>query len=95
MKRLLPVVAVALILVLSIVGCTRSASQQPSPTTVQTAFSPGDANQDGIVNMGDVTKVERIMLGIDPLTPGADVNGDGVVNMGDVIRIERIILGLN
>ena len=91
--RLLPIVTLALILVLSTAGCIRSASQQPSPTTVQTAFSPGDVNQDGTVNMGDVTMVMRIILGMDPSTLGADVNGDGTVNMGDVIQIERIILG--
>jgi hypothetical protein len=55
----------------------------------------GDANGDGVVNMGDATKVMRIVLGLDPLTLGADANGDGVVNMGDVTRIMRIILGLS
>jgi hypothetical protein len=46
------------------------------------------------VNMGDTTKVERIILGQDSLTPGADANEDGVMNMGDVTKIERIILGI-
>ena len=59
------------------------------------ALFPGDANGDGLVNMGDATKVMRIILGLDSLTVGADVNGDGVVNMGDVTKIEMIILGLN
>jgi len=45
--------------------------------------------------LGDVTKVERIILGLDPLTVGADADGGGVVNMGDVTKIERIILGLD
>ena len=58
-------------------------------------FLRGDANGDGVVNMGDATKVMRIILGLDPLTSGADANGDGVVNMGDVTKIELIILGLN
>jgi alpha-tubulin suppressor-like RCC1 family protein/Tol biopolymer transport system component len=56
---------------------------------------PGDANGDGLVTMGDVTKVERIILGLDPPTAGADANGDGVITMGDVTKIERIILGLD
>ena len=54
----------------------------------------GDANGDGVVNMGDAVKVMRIILGLDPVTPGADANGDGLVNMGDVTKIQRIILGL-
>ncbi len=53
----------------------------------------GDANGDGVVTMGDVTKVERIILGLDPTTPGADANGDGNITMGDVTKIELIIMG--
>jgi hypothetical protein len=56
--------------------------------------SAGDANGDGLVNMGDVTKVELIILGLADSTAGADANGDGQVNMGDVTKIELIILGL-
>ena len=56
---------------------------------------PGDANQDGAVDMGDVTKVERIILGLDAPTLFADANQDGIINMGDVTRIDRIILGLD
>jgi hypothetical protein len=55
----------------------------------------GDANEDGNVTMGDVTRVEREILGLDPFTLGVDANKDGSVNMGDVTRIERIILGLD
>ncbi len=53
---------------------------------------PGDANGDGSVTMADVTKTERIILGLDPPTPGADANGDGNINMGDVTCIELLIL---
>ena len=45
--------------------------------------------------MGDVTEVERIILGLDSPTREADANEDGVINMGDVVTIERIILGEN
>jgi hypothetical protein len=55
----------------------------------------GDANGDGVVSMGDVVKVEREILGLDPLTPGADANLDETVNMADVVKIERIILGID
>ena len=55
----------------------------------------GDTNGNDVVDMGDVIKLERIILGLDSQTYGADVNNDGLVNMGDVIKIERIILGLD
>ena len=55
----------------------------------------GDTNGDGLINMADVTKTERIILTMDPTTPGADANLDGQTNMGDVTKIERIILGLD
>jgi hypothetical protein len=55
---------------------------------------PGDANGDGVINIGDVTKVQRIILGLDPPTIGADANLDGVIDMGDVTKIMLIILGL-
>jgi hypothetical protein len=67
-----------------------------SATLTQTIanYIRGDANSDGLVNMGDVTKTELIILGLAQSAPGADANGDGFVNMGDVTRIELIILGL-
>jgi len=55
----------------------------------------GDANEDGVVDIGDVIKVRRIILALDPPTPCADVNGDGFIDVGDVIKIKRIILGLD
>jgi len=36
----------------------------------------GDANEDGGVDMGDVTRVERIILGLTTPTVGADANKD-------------------
>jgi len=54
----------------------------------------GDANCDGVVNMGDVTAVERMILGYNGVTSNAIVNSDGTVDMGTVVKIERTILGL-
>jgi hypothetical protein len=54
----------------------------------------GDADMNGKVNMGDVTMVERMVLGLNPKTIAADANVSNAVNMGDVTKIERIILGL-
>ncbi len=62
---------------------------------VQTFVIPGDANGDGVVNSLDITKVERIIVGLDTETPGADANQDGVVNSLDITKVERIIVGLD
>ncbi|MFW6150832.1 MAG: right-handed parallel beta-helix repeat-containing protein [Chloroflexota bacterium] len=56
---------------------------------------PGDVNGDGRVNAADITKVERIMLMLDPETPGADVNEDGRLNAADITKIERIMLQID
>ncbi len=61
--------------------------------TTNNTILPGDANEDGNVNIGDIIKIERIILGIDPKTPGADATQDGQINMGDVTRTEAIIMG--
>lgn len=65
------------------------------PTSLALAAIRGDADGNGSVNMGDVTKVERIICGLDAATPGADATGEGQINMGDVVKIERLILGMD
>jgi len=57
-------------------------------------IAPGDANEDNTINMGDATRVMRIILGLDQSTLSADANRDGQINMGDVTKIMLIILGL-
>ena len=54
----------------------------------------GDANGDHAVNMGDVTAIERQILSLSPLTPGADANQNGAVNIGDITWVELQILEL-
>ena len=56
---------------------------------------PGDANEDGVVDMSDVTKVERIILELDDPTPCADAKQEGEINMADVTKIGLIILGID
>jgi len=56
---------------------------------------PGDANGDGNVNALDITKVERIVAGLDDPTPGADANQDGNINSLDITKTERIAAGLD
>ncbi|MFC2019341.1 dockerin type I domain-containing protein [Chloroflexota bacterium] len=59
------------------------------------AEAPGDANGDGKLDALDITKVERIVAGLDTETPGADANQDGSYNALDITKVERIIAGLD
>ena len=61
-----------------------------------TAGKPGDANEDGDVNVNDVTTVINSILGKNPNPfnfDNADVNGDGRVDVQDVTLIINMILG--
>jgi hypothetical protein len=62
----------------------------------------GDVNGDGVVDMGDVIHIKRILMGL--LRPDgtpypadwlerADVNGSGTITIADVTAAERIIMG--
>ena len=53
----------------------------------------GDANEDGKIDMRDVTYVGLIILGKKPTNELADANQDGRVNVGDITYIELMILG--
>ena len=55
---------------------------------------PGDATGNGEIDAVDITKVERIIAGLDAQTPGADANQDGKMNACDITRVERIVAGL-
>jgi hypothetical protein len=62
------------------------------PVIPQCPPRSGDADGDGIINAGDITKLERIILGWDSQTVGADANDDGTVNTSDIGVIEYMIL---
>ena len=55
----------------------------------------GDATGDGNINAIDITKVERIIAGLDAETPGADANQDGKIDAIDITKVERLIAGLD
>lgn len=60
------------------------------------AVLTGDVNDDGEVNIGDVTAIIDYLLGKASDTfniEAADVNGDGEVNIGDVTAIIDMLLG--
>jgi hypothetical protein len=75
-----------------VVGTTSSASY-----LIGTGFwyesclaEPGDANDDGLVNLGDAVYLLNYLFkgGLPPAPNGAgDTNDDGVVNLGDVVYL--------
>ncbi len=61
---------------------------------VPTTVLPGDANGDGKINAVDITKVERIIVDLDPETPGADAYQDDVIDSSDITAVEMLIAGV-
>jgi hypothetical protein len=53
----------------------------------------GDVNDDGAVNVADISAVIDVMAGIIDKTDAADVNGDGSVNVADIAKIIDIMAG--
>ncbi|MEA1868930.1 MAG: ABC transporter substrate-binding protein [Euryarchaeota archaeon] len=53
----------------------------------------GDANENGEINMQDVTKIERMIMELDDESDMADANQNDKINMQDVTHIELIMLG--
>jgi len=52
--------------------------------------TPGDANNDAVVNVGDAVYVINYVFkggNAPPCLPQADANGDGVVNVGDAVYV--------
>lgn len=58
-------------------------------------FVIGDANGDGVVNVNDVTEVQRHAAELESLTgarfEAADVNGDGAVDIDDATNLQRYL----
>jgi hypothetical protein len=73
---------------------TSTSTSTPTPTPTATAELPGDADDSGEINAGDITKLERMILGWDEETLNADANEDGTVNTSDIGVIEYMILDI-
>ena len=57
---------------------------------------PGDVNNDGSVNVSDITALINMILGVIPKDQEhADVNGDTKINVSDVTALVNIILGVS
>ena len=56
----------------------------------------GDANNDGNVDVADITTIAAFILGTSPEPfnkDNADVDGDGVITVADITKTAAIILG--
>jgi rhodanese-related sulfurtransferase len=62
------------------------------PVTTEVVI-PGDADADGLVDVRDVIRCKKIVLGLETGTCGADANDDGVIDGRDVIGIVKTVLG--
>ncbi len=48
---------------------------------------PGDCDLNGTVTIGEVQKVIRMHLRLDPVGCGADCNGDGIISIGELQKV--------
>ncbi|MAF11308.1 hypothetical protein CMK11_12730 [Candidatus Poribacteria bacterium] len=64
--------------------------------TVTVGTVPGDATGDGEVTVVDITKIERIVVGLDaaPVGSSPDANEDGSTDILDITSTERLVAGL-
>jgi len=62
---------------------------------LMTTYSPGDANMDGKIDAGDITKIKRIIYELDSPNPCADANQDGYIDAGDITKVKRIMFGID
>jgi len=72
-----------------------SFTSHTAPTA--SAYTLGDVNNDGRIDVQDVTLVTRHVIGIEDLSASqmeaADVNGDGQINVQDVTLVMQKALG--
>lgn len=57
----------------------------------------GDANNNGVVDAGDSTKIQRAVVGLDPAPKDIcpfDANKNGSIDIGDATVVQRIVVGL-
>ena len=91
-KRLGILFAVIMALAMVLAWAIPTAASASPPA--QVSIPKGDANGDGLVNMGDVPVIVQMVLGQRPVKSWADANWDGDVNMADVTKVVRVWMGL-
>ena len=60
------------------------------------SYAKGDANGDGLVNVGDYVTTANYILGLEPdpfIYSAADVDESGTIDVGDMVGIISIVLG--
>ena len=63
------------------------------PATTTDYYGSGDANGDGVIDTGDVSRAQDMVDGVADMNARADVDGDGDVDAVDVSLIEGARLG--
>ncbi len=64
--------------------------------TVKKAYTPGDINGDGSVNIRDITRLKQVVAGgydVTYVEEALDTNGDGSVNIRDITRLKQYVAG--
>ena len=61
------------------------------------SFTPGDVNDDGVIDAKDVNLTRRYIAGgyddVVVVEPALDVNGDGIISARDVTLLRKFIAG--
>jgi len=82
---------------LTVVRGTASDTTTDSSTSDVTSGT-GDVNGDGKINVLDIVKLQRIIVGLETADSAmlavADLNGDGKITVLDIVKIQRHIVGL-
>ncbi|UUX92572.1 lectin like domain-containing protein [Methanoplanus endosymbiosus] len=69
------------------------ATDSITKTDYITVFIKGDFNGNGIVDIGDVSRVAYMVVGLTPVDMAADFNGNGEVDTGDAAKIAWYFVG--
>jgi iron complex transport system substrate-binding protein len=78
-----------------VVGIAACAILLTSPVLASAGYSKiyGNANEDDVLDMRDVTYIKLVIFGKKPATTFADANYDGKISMLDIGQTKLIILG--
>ncbi|MDE7120693.1 MAG: silent information regulator protein Sir2, partial [Oscillospiraceae bacterium] len=79
-------------------------SEEVPPTPSESESTPtgntkkGDANEDGIVDISDVVRMNRVYVGVDKVTAqgliNADIDGSGKIELADSMNVLRYLVHL-
>ena len=93
MRRVVPVGIILDLMLLALLTAVLYLSPAGADPCKKTLEIFGNANGDDVIDMRDVTCIERVILGLSPNVRLADAAFDGRVDMLDIARVGQIILG--